>query len=137
MASNVGKNPRGTRDSSSTFAFPPFILLVLPLLHPASVLLQPDRPPRVCSSPTGSSCLDRLPLFFFEALDLLPLPLPLFFFRSADCLLPLFFFVSGFIELKFKKLEFHVDELFRLSNPNSTLWGLSLSPNSSFTNSRC
>ena len=134
MTSNVEKNHAKLEIRVPPFDFPPSILLLLPLLHPASVLLQPDRPPRVCSSPTRSSCLDCLPLFFFKALD--RLPVPLFFFRSADRLLPLFFFVSGFIELKFKKFEFHVDELFHLSSPNTSLWGLRLSSNSSFTNSR-
>ena len=94
------------------------------IVHRMFVLLQPD----------------RLPLFFFETPD--RLPLPLLFFKSTDGLLPLFFFVSGsfasgFMELKSKKLKFHVNKLFHLSSPNSSLWGLSLSPNSSFTDSRC
>ena len=91
------------------------------ILHPASVLLQPD----------------HLPLFFFRAPD--RFPLPFFFFRSVDRLFPLFFFISGsgFMELESKKLEFHVDKLFHLNSPNSSLWGWILSPSSSFTDSRC
>ena len=151
------KNPYGTQVFKTRvppFYFPPSILLLLPLLHPASVLLQPDSPPYVCSSPTESSSSvllrsckfedqiihpasvllqqDHLPLFFFRAPD--RFPLPFFFFRSVDRLLPLFFFISG---SGFMELEFHVDKLFHLNSPNSSLWGWSLSPNSSFMDSRC
>ena len=151
------KNPYGTQVFKTRvppFYFPPSILLLLPLLHPASVLLQPDSPPYVCSSPTESSSSvllrsckfedqiihpasvllqqDHLPLFFFRAPD--RFPLPFFFFRSVDRLLPLFFFISG---SGFMELEFHVDKLFHLNSPNSSHWGWSLSPNSSFMDSRC
>ena len=156
------KNPHGTQVFKTRvppFYFPPSILLLLPLLHRASVLLQPDSPPCVCSSPTRSSSSillrsckfedqiihpasvllqpDHLPLFFFRALD--RFPLPFFFFRPVDRLFPLFFFISGsgFMELESKKLEFHVDKLFHLNSPNSSLWGWILSPNSSFTDLRC
>lgn len=105
MASDVEKNSLGTQvfktrvppfyfpssssSPSSVCSFPArspnqrlFILLRRYrfedlIVHPASVLLQPN----------------RLPLFF-EDLD--RFPLPLFFFRFADHLLALFFFVSGF-----------------------------------------
>ena len=134
MTSNVEKNTRGTQVSKirvppfylpSSSSSPPSVcspsarsptqrLFVLlrrcrskdQIFHPASVLLQPD----------------RLPLFF-EAPD--RFPLPLFLFRSANHLLPLFFFVSG-SGSGFMELEFHMDKLFHLSTPNL-----------SFTDSKC